>query len=61
MAIAEGDEGSNDESEETDTEPESSEGAPTGETKLIETLEDESAPVDEDLSEIQFEEEDRSF
>lgn len=61
VAIAEGDEGSGEESEETDTEPESSEGVPTGETELIETLDDESAPVDEDLSEIQYEEEDRTF
>lgn len=61
VAIAEGDEGSGEESEVTGTEPESSEGVPTGETELIETLDDESAPVDEDLSEIQYEEEDRSF
>lgn len=61
VAIAEGDEGSGEESKETDTEPESSEGVPSGETELIETLDDESAPVDEDLSEIQYEEEDRTF
>jgi len=59
VAVAEGDEGSGEDSEETDTGSESSEGAPDAE--LIETLDDTSAPVDEDKSEIQYEEEDRSF
>jgi hypothetical protein len=59
VAVAEGDEGSGEDSEETDTGSESSEGA--SDTELIETLDDTSAPVDEDKSEIQYEEEDRSF
>jgi hypothetical protein len=56
VAVAEGDEGSN---EDSDTESGSSKDAP--ENELIETLDDTSAPVDEDQSEIQYEEEDRSF
>jgi len=56
VAVAEGDEGSN---EESDTESGPSEDAP--ENELIETLDDTSAPGDEDRSEVQYEEEDRSF
>jgi hypothetical protein len=48
-------------SEETDVESEASEGAPSGEAELIETLDDTSPVEDEDKSEIQYEEEDRSF
>jgi hypothetical protein len=59
VAVAEGDEGSSEDSEETDTESESSEDVP--ETELLETLDDTSAPVDEDKSEVQYEEEGRSF
>jgi hypothetical protein len=59
VALAEGDEGSGEGSEETDTESESSEEAAGAE--LIETLDDTSAVVDEDKSEIQYEEEDRLF
>jgi len=59
VALAEGDEGSAEGSEETDTESESSEEAAGAE--LIETLDDTSAVVDEDKSEIQYEEEDRLF
>ncbi len=59
VAVAEGDEESNEDSEEKDTPSESSENA--SDAELIETLDDTSAPVDEDLSEIQYEEEDRSF
>ncbi len=55
VAVAEGDE----DSEKTDTDSELSEQAADGE--LIETLDDTSAPVDEDKSEIQYEEEDRTF
>jgi hypothetical protein len=61
VAVAEGDEGSNEDSDETDSGSESSEEAPSGETELIETLEDTSAAVDEDKSEVQYEEEERSF
>jgi hypothetical protein len=57
VALVEGD----GETEETDVESESSEGAPSGEAELIETLDDTSAVEDEDISEIQYEEEDRSF
>ncbi|MEE8206819.1 MAG: hypothetical protein V3T82_07705 [Nitrospinaceae bacterium] len=57
VAVAEGDE----DSEESDAAPESSEEAPPGDAELIETLEDTSAPVDEDKAEIQYEEEDRAF
>ena len=59
VAVAEGDEGSSEDSEETDTESEPSEDAP--EAELLETLDDTSAPVDEDKSEVQYEEEGRSF
>jgi len=59
VAVAEGDEGSGEDTEGTDSESESSEDAP--EAELIETLEDTSAPVDEDKAEVQYEEEDRSF
>ena len=59
VAVVEGDEGSSEESEETDTESESPESA--AKTELIETLDDTSTLVDEDKSEIQYEEEDRSF
>ncbi|MDH3256954.1 MAG: hypothetical protein OEM27_05005 [Nitrospinota bacterium] len=59
VAVAEGDEGSGEDTEGTDTESESSEDAP--EAELIETLDDTSAPVDEDKAEVQYEEEDRSF
>ena len=59
VAVAEGDEGSNEDSEETDAGSESSAEASGGE--LIETLDDDSAPVDEDQSEVQYEEDDRSF
>jgi hypothetical protein len=59
VAVAEGDEGSGEDSEEMDTEAESSKDAP--EAELIETLDDTSAPVDEDKAEVQYEEEDRSF
>ena len=59
VAVAEGDEGSSEGSEEADTESEPSEDAP--ETELLETLDDTSAPVDEDKSEVQYEEEGRSF
>ena len=59
VAVAEGDEGSSEDSEETDTESEPSEDAP--ETELLETLDDTSAPADEDKSEVQYEEEGRSF
>lgn len=58
VAVAEGDE----DSEEPDATPESSEEAPPGDAELVETLEDTtSAPVDEDKSEIQYEEEGRTF
>ena len=56
MAVAEGDEGSN---EDSDAASDPSQEAT--ENELIETLDDTSAPVDEDKSEIQYEEEDRSF
>jgi len=56
VAVAEGDEGSN---EDSNAESEPSKDAQDNE--LIETLDDTSAPVDEDKSEIQYEEEDRSF
>jgi len=59
VAVAEGDEGSDEDSEKTDTGSELSEEASDGE--LIETLDDTSAPVDEDKSEVQYEEEDRTF
>jgi hypothetical protein len=60
VAVVEGGEGSSEDSEEAGTEPESSEDAAGAE--LIETLDDTSAVVvDEDKSEIQYEEEDRSF
>ena len=59
VAVAEGDEGSNDDSEETDTASDSS--APASDGELIETLDDTSAPTDEDQSEVQYEEEDRTF
>ncbi|MEE9499204.1 MAG: hypothetical protein V3V24_07675 [Nitrospinaceae bacterium] len=61
VAVAEGDEGTNEDLEKTDTESESSEDAPSGETELIETLDDASAPVDEDKEEIQYEEEERTY
>jgi len=57
VALVEDDE----ESEETDVESEAPEGAPSGEAELIETLDDTSPVEDEDQSEIQYEEEDRSF
>lgn len=57
--VEEGDEESSEASEATGTESESSEDA-SG-TELIETLDDTSAPVDEDKSEIQYEEEERLF
>ena len=57
VALVEDDE----ESEETDVESEAPEGAPSGEAELIETLDDTSTVEDEDQSEIQYEEEDRSF
>ena len=57
--VEEGEEESSEASEETDTESESSEDV--AETELIETLDDTSATVDEDKSEVQYEEEDRSF
>jgi len=57
VALVEDDE----ESEETDVESEASEGTPSGESELIETLDDTSPVEDEDKSEIQYEEEDRSF
>jgi len=57
VALVEDDE----ESEETDVESEASEGTPSGEAELIETLDDTSPVEDEDKSEIQYEEEDRSF
>ena len=59
VAMAEGDEGSSEDSEETDAEAESSEETP--EAELIETLDDTSAPVAEDQSEVQYEEEERTF
>ena len=61
VAVVEGDEESSEESEATDTESESSEDAPSGEAELIETLDDTSAAVDEYRSEVQYEEEDRTF
>jgi len=61
VAVAEGDEGTNEDSEKTDTESESSEDAPSGETELIETLDDASASVDEDKEEVQYEEEERTY
>lgn len=61
VAVVEGDDGSSEDSEETDTVSESSENASSGETELIETLDDTSAATDEDKSEIQYEEEDRLF
>ena len=57
VALVEDDE----ESEETDVESEAPGGAPSGEAELIETLDDTSPVEDEDKSEIQYEEEDRSF
>jgi len=57
VAVAEGDE----DSEESDAAPESPEEAPPGDAELVETLEDTSAPVDEDNAEIQYEEEGRTF
>ena len=57
--VEEGDEESSEASEATGTESESSEDAAG--TELIETLDDTSAPVDEDKSEIQYEEEERLF
>ncbi len=61
VAVAEGDEGTNEDLEKTDTESESSEDAPSGETELIETLDDASASVDEDKEEIRYEEEERTY
>jgi len=60
VAVAEGDDGSSEDSGEADTVSESSEDAP--ETELIETLDDDTlAPDDEDKSEVQYEEEGRLF
>jgi hypothetical protein len=61
VAVAEGDDGSNEDSEVVSTESKPSEEAPSGEAELIETLDDASTLADEDKSEIQYEEEDRSF
>ncbi|NIR57481.1 MAG: hypothetical protein GWM98_27290 [Nitrospinaceae bacterium] len=55
VAVAEGDE----ESESSETASESDD--PSEESELVETLEDTSAPVDENSGEILYEEEDRTF
>ena len=57
--VEEGDDGSSEDSEATDTASQSSEAAAG--TELIETLDDKSAATDEDKAEIQYEEEDRMF
>ena len=59
VAVVEGDEDQNENSENADTPSDSSGNA--SDEELMETLEDTSGPVDEDRSEIQYEEEDRSF
>jgi len=61
VAVAEGDEGSEDADDAKASDAESSDEAPAVQTELVESLEDTSAQVEEDNTEIQYEEEDRSF
>jgi len=61
VAVAEGDEGSEDADDANSSDAESSDETPAVQTELVESLEDSSAQVDEDMAEIQYEEEDRSF
>ena len=61
VAVAEGDEGSEDADDAKASDAESSDEAPAVQTELVESLEDTSAQVEEDKTEIQYEEEDRSF
>jgi len=61
VAVAEGDEGSEDADDAKASDAESSDETPAVQTELVESLEDTSAQVEEDKAEIQYEEEDRSF
>ncbi len=61
VAVAEGDESSEDADDAKASDAESSDETPAVQTELVESLEDTSALVEADKAEIQYEEEDRSF
>lgn len=61
VAVAKGDGGSEDADDAKAFDAESSDETPAVQTELVESLEDTPGPVDEDLAEVHYEEEDRAF
>jgi hypothetical protein len=61
VAVAKGDGGSEDADDAKASDAESSDETPAVQTELVESLEDTPGPVDEDLAEVHYEEEDRAF